>query len=272
MVRYLGGGVPVGAYLVGQVIVTSLQLTAHLLEAFYAHPGDRLRPGRKLNVGIAEPRTTTISLRWLFTLAVGSLALAASLAALLVADGQLTLTNGVILLSLALASVLYATPPIRLSASGYGELTAAFFMGAAIPALSFTLFSGELHRLLLLTTPPLVALLFGLMIVVSLPTFRLGSPEPDRNLIARIDWPLAMRLHDASLLLGFLLVGAALAAGLPWRVGYGALVALPLGLAQVWYVNRIRAGAPPNWRLLVGSAYTLVGLTVYLMLAGYLLS
>lgn len=272
MVRYLGGDVPIGAYLLGQLIVTGLQLAAHVLDSFYAHPGDRLRPGLKLSVGSPELQATSISLRWLFTFAVGCLALAGSLTALLLALGWLTLATAVILLSLALAAVLYGMPPVRLSESGYGELTAAFFLGAGVPALSFTLFHGELHRLLLLSTPPLVALLFGSMIALSLPSFGRGGLGARKNLVARIDWPLAMRLHDVSVLLGFLLVGAALAAGLPWRVGYGALLAFPLGLAQIWYMNRIRAGAPPNWPLLIGSAYTLVCLMAYLMLAGYLLS
>jgi 1,4-dihydroxy-2-naphthoate octaprenyltransferase len=261
MVRYLGGLIPVGTYLLGQAAVTSLQLAAHSLDVFYAQSGDRMRPERVLSIGSPEQEPTGIRLRWLLYGGIACLTIAGSVAAVLLARGNLSLAASVILLSLALAAVFFGMPPVRLSESGYGELAAAFFMGAGIPAFAFTLLTGDLHRLLLLSTPPLVAALFGSIIALALPTFGRRGPEGRRNLATRLNWPLAMRLHDISLLVAFLLLAIAITAGLPWRVGYGAMLALPLALAQIWTISRIRAGAKPNWPLLT-----------YLMLAGYLLS
>ncbi|MGA9531210.1 MAG: hypothetical protein WBR18_00690 [Anaerolineales bacterium] len=272
MVRYLGGGVPASVYLLGQTVVTSLQLAAHLLDAFYAHPGDRMRPNRRLSIGSPKPEPTRIRLGWLLYTSVVCLTIAGSASAALLVSGNLTLSASAILVSMALAAVLFGTPPARLSETGYGELTAAFLMGAGIPSFAFTLLYGNLHRLLLLTTPPIVAVLFGSIIALSLPSFGRSGLAGRRDLTARLDWPLAMRVHDISLLLAFLLLAIAIAVGLPRRVGYGAMLALPLALAQVWYMSRIRAGARPHWPLLIGSAYALIGLMTYLMLAGYLLS
>lgn len=272
MVRYLGGRVPPGSYLGGIVVVICLQLAAHMLDTFYSYDGDRMRPGRKLQIGSPQPQPTRVALRLPLYASVACLTLAGSVTAAMLFYGELSLAPAVILASLALAAVLYGTPPVRLSESGYGEVTAAFFMGAGVPSFAFTLVWGDLHRLLLLSTPPIVAALFGSLIALSLPTYGRKGPSARRNLAVRLDWSLAMRTHDIALILAFSLLAVAIAAGLPWRVGYGALLALPLALAQVWYVSRIRAGARPNWPLLIGSAHALPGLMTYLMLAGYLLS
>jgi hypothetical protein len=55
-------------------------------------------------------------------------------------------------------------------------------------------------------------------------------------------------------------------------VALGALMAAPLGLAQIWQMRRIRMGFAPRWTTLTVSGLVLFALTAYLELAGYLLS
>jgi hypothetical protein len=50
------------------------------------------------------------------------------------------------------------------------------------------------------------------------------------------------------------------------------LIALPLALAQIWQMGRIREGYPPRWQLFTFSATGLFALTAYLQMLGYLLS
>jgi hypothetical protein len=53
--------------------------------------------------------------------------------------------------------------------------------------------------------------------------------------------------------------------GFPTAVGLPALLSLPLGIFQVWYMNRIAAGAKPHWNTLGLMAILVFGVTVYLM-------
>jgi hypothetical protein len=51
----------------------------------------------------------------------------------------------------------------------------------------------------------------------------------------------------------------------PLSVALPALLSLPLGLFQIWYLNRIAAGAKPNWNLLGVLAVIVFGVTAYLL-------
>jgi hypothetical protein len=52
---------------------------------------------------------------------------------------------------------------------------------------------------------------------------------------------------------------------MPLRLAWPAFLTLPVGIYQIWQVNRIAAGAPTRWRLLTFTALVLFGLTAYLL-------
>jgi hypothetical protein len=90
--------------------------------------------------------------------------------------------------------------------------------------------------------------------------------------MVRVGWQTGMRLHDVAIAVAVVAFVFGYINGLPLRVATGALIALPLGLAQVWQMARIRAGAPARWREFLLSAVFLFGVTAYLVLVGYLQS
>jgi len=145
-------------------------------------------------------------------------------------------------------------------------------MAGLIPTFCFALQTGELHRLLLMTTTPLVALHFATMIALELPNYASNIKWDKRTLMVRLGWVTAMRLHDLAILFAIVSFTVASFNGLPRRVTIGALIALPLAAAQIWQMDRIRRGYPARWRTLTNGALGLFGLTAYLELIGYLLS
>lgn len=268
---YLAEPIRPSIYLAGQFCVSALQLAAHAFLLFYAAEGDRLRPGRRLVLKPGdEPTSLPLSLA-LFT-GLAALTAGATAASALLLSHDLPPVAGLILLGGALGAVLYAAPPLRMVESGYGEVLAALLLGAGIPTFSYTLLAHQLHRLLMMSTAPLVVIMLAGQLALDLENYDPIEGRSPSTLMMRVGWRLGMRMHDVALLVAYLLVAAGLGAGLPRRVGWGLLLTLPLAVAQIWYLSRIRGGAPPRWQLLKISSYALIGLATYLVLSGYLLS
>jgi 1,4-dihydroxy-2-naphthoate octaprenyltransferase len=123
-----------------------------------------------------------------------------------------------------------------------------------------------------MSSTPLVCLFFASLILFELPNFALDTKLEKRNLLVRVNWPTAMRLHDIAILIAVVSIIIAFFLGLPRRVAFGTLIALPLAAAQLWQLDRIRQGYPVRWRTLLYSAIALFVLTTYLEFIGYLLS
>lgn len=270
---YLGRPINIGLYLIGQLLVTSIQLTTHYLNEYFDAPADALNPNRTLMNGgsgmLGEtglPRTTALYAGMI------TLAITATGVSLLLLQGDVPLLSWLLLGLGFLCSYFYNAPPVRLISSGYGELIASVVVAGIVPAFSFALQTGELHRLLLMTTAPLIALHFAMVLIFELPDFATDAKFEKRTLMVRIGWENGMRMHDAAILLAVLTYLLAFLTGLPSRVALGGLIALPLALAQVWQLGRIRQGYPPRWQLLTISATGLFALTAYLELIGYVLS
>lgn len=271
---YLGNPIDVGAYLLGQAVVTAIQLGAQYLNEYYDINSDLLNQSRTLFSGGSGALGGEDGLHRAVALyaGIGCLTFAATVASILMASIGLSLAAGAILVLAAILSIGYSVPPVRLVTTGYGEIAAAFVVGGLVPGFSYSLQVGELHRLLLMSTVPLVSLLFAAIIVFELPDYAADLKAGKNSLLVRVGWQTAMRLHDAAIAFAFLSLLMAFGMGLPRRVVLGTLITLPLGIAQVWMLWRIRQGAPPRWNLLTTSAILLFSLAAYLQLAGYWLS
>ncbi|HEY45867.1 MAG: hypothetical protein AMJ88_07465 [Anaerolineae bacterium SM23_ 63] len=270
---YLGRPFDVGIYLLGQSLVTILQLAAHYSFEYHEPQleveGSRSNPylgvSKALAPGGLSPQTA-------LNATIICLVIAATLVSIMLVGGQIPLVAWLILLLIFLGYFFYSTPPVRLIASGYGELALSLVIAGLIPTFSFTLQTGELHRLMLMSTTPLVALHFAMMISFELPEYARNVKLEKRTLMIRLGWATAMRIHDLAIFFAIASFLVAFINGLPRRVALGALIALPLAVIQVWHMERIRRGFPARLRNLTIAALGLFGLTIYLELIGYLLS
>ena len=178
----------------------------------------------------------------------------------------------VLLLLIFLTGFWLAVPPLLLRYSGYGELLASLALCWLVPSYAFALQTGEAHRLVLLSSAPLIAIHFAMLIALELEDFSAATAQKRRNLMVRVGWRAAMRSHDSALAVALLLFGLTVLQGIPLRVPAGVVLLLPLGGLQVWQLSRIRQGFPPAWRSLRWNAMGLFGLGVYVVLVGYILS
>lgn len=270
---YLGRPFDRTLYLVGQILVTLLQLMTHYLNEYFDSDADQHNSSRTwLSGGSGAIGSEGLPKKVALYAAVITLALAATIAtAALVTDAFPALAWLVLLLSFS-GAFFYNAPPLRLASSGYGELIASVVTAGLTPAFAFALQTGELHRLLLMSTVPLIALCFAMIMVFELPDYATDLKHRKRTLMVRLGWSAGMRAHDIAIVFALVSFGVAFSLGLPPRVGFGALIVVPLAAAQIWQLNRIRQGYPPKWNSLTLSAMALFATAAYLELAGYLLT
>lgn len=182
----------------------------------------------------------------------------------LLAMGRVTFSAWLLMTLAVLVALAYALPPLRWQARGYGELVLALLLIGVTPALGLLLNGGEWHRLLPMLTLPLAPLFLAGEITLRLPTYSLEASAP-KNLLQRLGWQMAFRVHNLLVMSAYLLVAIALLLGLPFIFGIAALLTLPLGMLEIWYLDRISEGIKPQWRALTILTIALFSLTAYLL-------
>jgi 1,4-dihydroxy-2-naphthoate octaprenyltransferase len=270
---YLGRPIDLGLYALGQALVTAIQLMTHYLNEYFDSPADRDNPKRTpLSGGSGALGPDGLPRKVALYAGILSLALAATIVSAALVSGAMSVLAWMLLILIFLGAYFYSAPPLRLISSGYGEIAASVVVAGLLPSFSYAVQTGEIHRLLLMSTTPLMALSFAMLLVFELPDYATDLKHAKRTFMVRLGWEAAMRAHDLAVVFALLSLAVGYLNGLPPRVALGALIATPLGLAQVWQMRRIRMGFPPRWTTLTASALALFALTAYLELAGYLLS
>ena len=266
--RYLGFEIDWTIFVIGAVWILSMQLTTHYLNEYYDSEVDALNPARTPfsgGSGVLGNKEGQLP-RKLGVLAAATMLTAAALLTYgLMRAGSFNMTTTIVAVLIFLGAVFYSTPPIQLARSGYGELTTAVLLANLLPAFGFLLQTGEMDRIVAMSTFPLTALALALMISIEFPDYGTDMKYGKRTLLVRIGWQAGMNLHHIFILSGFGMLDLSMLYGLPRWIALPALLPLPLGLLQIWYMNRIANGIKPNWTLLTFSAVSLFGLTSYIM-------
>jgi 1,4-dihydroxy-2-naphthoate octaprenyltransferase len=262
IVHYLGYQLNWAVYFIGQAIVTLLQASSYYLKAYYdliEQPPRRRRPNSEEDGDqpVEVPRHIVLQIA-MTTLSVGAV-----LTVLLIAQGILLLPLLVILGIAFFLSFFYAVPPLRLVYTGYGELVQAVLITNLVPSLAYLIQVGEFHRLLIMLTFPLTLLYLAMVLALSLRAYTEQMRQNRSTLMMRLGWQRGMFLHNVLVFLAYLLLVIAMFFNLPWFLTWPGLLTFPLGMYQVWQMNRIAAGSPPRWRILTLTAAALFGLTAY---------
>jgi len=266
--RYLGVPLDPQQYILGQLFVSALQLSTHYLNEYFDGPADVHNPHRTpftggsgvLGVGKGKLPYITALLAAAVTLTAAALA-----AFFLSRSGTLNSAAFTIMLLGFAGAFFYSVPPLRLASSGFGELTTSILLANLVPAFAFILQSGNLHRLLPMSTFPLTALILAAFLAFELPDYASDLKSGKRTLLVRLGWRQAMRLHHFFILSAYALIGLAYMQGLPSAMALPVALTLPLGVLQIWYMRRIADGIKPNWTALTLNAVVLVSVVAYLL-------
>jgi 1,4-dihydroxy-2-naphthoate octaprenyltransferase len=159
----------------------------------------------------------------------------------------------------------YSLPPIKLGNSGYGELVLSVLLANLTPALGYKLMGGDSLHLLAMVTFPLTVLHLAMLLVFSLSTYASDMKYSRRTMMLRMGWQNGMLVHNLLILSAYLLLVLAITLDIPWQIGSPALFSLPIGIYQIFNINRIAAGGKPQWRVLNLISGALFCITAYLL-------
>lgn len=268
--RYFGLTIDWTIYGLGQIWLILVQFITYALNEYFetseelSHPSKTLLTGSS---GVLElgklPRPTALWSSVFTGLAVGMITV------LILSRARGSFEIPLIMLIMILVGLVNSIPPMRLSASGYGELLSGFFFTALVPVFAFTMQSGSLHRLLTLIALPLLFFYLALMLAIEFPDYASDSKYDRRNLLLRLGWQRGMILHNLLVVAGFLFLALAVFFGLPIMIAVPIIAVLPVGFVQIWLMDRIGQGKKPNWNLLMVLAVSTLGLTAYFLIYGF---
>lgn len=268
--RYEGQPIDWRRYAIGQLLVTGLQLMTHYLNEYWDVDADRLNRARTyFSGGSGVLPSGALSRETALAAALICLAVSGVIAALLLMQYHPAPAVWIILALAFIGAFFYSTPPLTLSSTGLGEVTAAIVVAGLVPALAQTLQTGRVSELTLVTTVPLVALGYAMLLAFEMPDFLSDEAAGKRTVLVRLGRKRGLLLHNLVLVLSVGLVLWGMLFGLPARVAYWLILAAPLVAWQFINVRRLQLGEPVSFAVLTFGAVALFALAAYLLALGY---
>lgn len=257
-------------YALGQVLVTSLQLMTHYSNEYFDAESDRgIGTDRTwfsggsgvLPSGKLSPHVAHVAARVCGAIAIGVIAIVFFVNPLVSVIGGLAL----------LGAWFYSAPPLRLSASGIGELTTSLIVAFLTPLTGMLMQRDTFDLRLLAITLPLVLIHFAMLLAFEFPDVDADRKAGKRTLAVRLGRRRAARLHNGLLLTAFgIFLIAALSRWVDPHIALWMLLVTPLAAWQVIGVLwRTRHGWN-HYLLLTMGGVGLFTMTTLSLLAGIL--
>src|SRR4029079_16191639 len=132
----------------------------------------------------------------------------------------------------------YSAPPLRLCATGLGELDTAVVVTGLVPLLGFYLQAPDLRcaGVLVLAIVPLALLQLAMLLAIEFPDAAGDAATDKRTLVVRLGAARAARLYAAITAVAYLSLPIAVLLGLPVRIAACAALLAPLA---GWRIARI---------------------------------
>lgn len=270
IVQFIGESLDWGLFLLGMFWAIILQLTAHYFNEYYNSPADQSNPNRTLFTG-GSGAVGNGKLDRQVPLYAGLTGLAslASISILIFSQPGIEPVVYLVMLLSLLGAIFYSMPPVSLESSGFGELTTSILVAFMLPAFSFTLQAGEIHRYLPMSAFPLVIVHIAMMIAFEFPDYATDARFNKKTMLTRMGWRTGMNIHNLLIIGSFVLLLVMWLLGLPRIIVLHGFIALPLGILQIWQFFRIRQGSKPNWSMLGLNALATFGTMCYFMTLAY---
>ncbi|MFA7407502.1 MAG: hypothetical protein WCY93_06645 [Anaerolineaceae bacterium] len=172
---------------------------------------------------------------------------------------------GFLLLTLFALCVIYYLTQVIAFLKPFLLLIEIFLFVVIPPALAFFLNSDELHPYLTLVVFSLVPAYLANRLLHALENFSHDQKYEVDTLTTRIGWENAMVIHNVLILLTYFLVGLSAVWGLHWFIIWPVFLTLPIGLLEIWLMERVRGGMKPLWGAMRFAAGSVFFVPVYLI-------
>ncbi len=199
-------------YLVGQTMVTVVQLTAHYANEYFDVDGDRFVTERTMFSG-GSGVLTSGQLAPVVALQAGIVS-SAGAAAAIAAVAVISPAAALIGVAALTVSWVYSAPPLRLAASGWGELVTSITVAALVPSAAVLVLGGSPGPAFGVVIALLVLVHGAMILTFELPDLASDARAGKRVLGVRLGWRRTVLLVDALMVAAFAGAGAAVIAGL----------------------------------------------------------
>jgi 1,4-dihydroxy-2-naphthoate octaprenyltransferase len=252
--------------ILGQLLVTSIQLTTHYANEYYDYDVDRLIGDRRTPFSGGSGVLVSGQLDRVVALHATHVCLACAVVTVIV-SGLAVPVMWIIGSIALLGGYFYSAPPLSLEGSGFGELDTVLLTALLVPLTGYTMQAGHVDASVLNFAAPLILIDLAMILAFEFADYPADQTQGKRNIAVRIGMKHAVWLHQL-LLIG----GVALLFGLtPIRL-WTVWVVLPLTL---WQIAGVAWRSRSGWRqfaLLSGGAVLLAGLLPALWLIDLLLA
>lgn len=147
----------------------------------------------------------------------------------------------------------------------YKILVEVFLFVVIPPAFAFFIQSSEPHRLLTLVVVGLIPAFLAYRLLVQLKFYNNDLRSGTITLAAQIGWEKAMVTHNALILLSYFLFALDALIGFPWFLLWPVFLTLPIGLVEIWLMEKVRHGSKPFWRLMQFATASVFFIPMYLL-------
>ncbi|CAG0927977.1 1,4-dihydroxy-2-naphthoate octaprenyltransferase [Planctomycetaceae bacterium] len=252
-----GHALDAGRAVLGQVLITSIQLLAHYSNESFDFEVDQLIGERRtwfsggsgvLAAGELDRAVARQAMIVCAVVAVSALGLAAVQTPIVLLIGTISLAG----------AYFYSAPPLSLMGSGWGELSTALLTGLFVPVTGYALQAGYIDLSLLLLCSPLVLVYMAMIIAFQFPDREADAAVGKRTLTVRLGLGRAAQLHNLLIVLSLI----ALALSSPrW-----AWLSVPLAMWQMIAVAQLTRSGGRHFQWLTTGAVALSGLLPLLRL------
>lgn len=265
--RYLGNTINWELFWLGVVWIILVQLSAHYLNDYFDIDADSFNENRTPfsgGSGVLGPGEDKLTRKTALSAFVVATTFAVAVVLVMLWSTGLNALAAGLMLAIYVGGLAYSLPPVQLSRSGYGELVVALVGGYLVPMLGYSLQTGDIHRLVSMSSLPVVLLLVVFMLAVSFPDYATDLKYGKRTFLIRTGWESTMAVHNSLILLAMLALVSLWFFDVSSDILWPTFLVMPLGLLQFWQMRQIASGGKPNWRLLTLNAASLVGMLIYL--------
>jgi len=259
-----------GRAVLGQILVTSIQLMAHYSNEYFDFEVDRLIGDKRTwfsgGSGVLPAGQLDRSVARQAALVCAAIAIMAIIVAAI--QTPIILIIGTISF---LGAWFYSSPPLSLMGSGWGELTTSILTGLFVPLTGYVMQAGRVDLGVLLIGAPLALIYMAMIIAFQFPDHTADASVGKRTLTVRWGLRRVAVLHNVLIIGGFASMFITIAANQWWTVARFVWLAVPLALWQIVGVMwRSRSGWA-HLNLLTGGAVALSGVMPALWLLGFII-
>lgn len=255
---YLGRPFQLVTFVLGLAIALLAQTSmSYLREVFRPH-------NEPLIEGETPQKKETLRNNLLY-ISIGMVGTIAVIAFIIHLNFTLALPTFYFLLTSILLILIYALPPLHLVNRGFGELILAVHIAYVVPSIAFLLQTAETSRLLTTLLLPLTTLALAYFLIINFTTFPEDQKYERGTLLRRLAWERAVPLHHSLIAFAYLIFAIAPLFGFAFNLIAPAFLTLPFAIFQIYQLQSIANGNPPNWKLLTATALAVFGLTAYFL-------